>query len=182
MKKRYLFFMILGIIVITCFCKLKMTFDNYITDSKTSENNGLCMHRYENTQYLLNDKDKNLIIKEMHDFDIFNLKDVAISDYAILRISGPYFDGDTFGSITLFVDSSFSELEEIIKTNFSNDILTNYDSSISIKGNNSTISFYIDDNGKNRLYFTTELPVCYKVDELDNYNDFIKYFFKLNNK
>lgn len=139
--------------------------------------------KYEDKNYILNDNDKNIITKRLNGLNLFNNSSIKLNKYSILRIDYDNKDYDTFGTITLFIESSFEELKELlITTNKEKQSSGESNTIITFVDEIGSIEFYKDNSDKYRLLLSSRLPYRYKINEISNYPEFIQYFLNLNEK
>ena len=140
------------------------------------------LYKYYDKQHCFSETEKEMISNRFKQLDFFNNKDFIISDCGSVRITFDIKDYDAWGYIYLYSDSSYETLKKWFETsNYDNVII--YDDWISVIDSEGEINIYRNnDNHSFRIIYQTPLPYKYKINEINTYSTFVKYFLELNQR
>lgn len=140
------------------------------------------LYHYYDENHCFSSEEIEMISNRFQLLDIFDNKIFKVSNCGDIRISFDVKDYDAWGYIYLYSTSSFEELKKNFENNYREEVKI-YDNWISIMDSQGEINIYRNkDNFSFRIIYQTTLPYKYKVDEINTYPTFVKYFLKLNQK
>lgn len=141
------------------------------------------VNEYENDNYELSDIEKQILSNRLENTLFFDKYGKYIEQYAEIRLSNDKKDGKAWGTISLVIDKKIEEeIKKILQE--TNEIIDSDSRVYGIIDEYGSIyiekKYYYNKNEKIYLVFSVKLP--YKYKSANDYNDFVRFFLKFNNK
>lgn len=140
------------------------------------------VNKYENDNYELSDIEKQILSNRLKNTLFFDKYGKYIEQYVEISLSNDTKDGKAWGTISLVIDKKIEEeIKKVLQeTNEIIDLDSRVYGIIDEYG-----SIYIEKQNYNKnekiyLVFSVKLP--YKYKSVNDYNEFVRFFLKFNNK